>query len=96
MLIIVIVVACVVGGCGKIVEGVAANAIREHNHNCVRQAGKCGRECGTNLNCSNCCYFKAQDCFWHSTDRRGPAITEEDINFCKSLSPTSDVHAYAR
>jgi hypothetical protein len=81
VLLVLIAIACVVGGCGKTVEGATANAIQGHNPNCVVQGGKCDKKCApTDFNCMHICYEKVQDCFQSPSNHSKLGITEEDNN----------------
>ena len=70
-LLLIIVIACVAGGCGKIVEGVCSD----------QMIGKCGDACRSYAKCyaacNQCCQDKVLSCDFEP-------ITDADINECKN------------
>ena len=75
-LLLIIVIACVAGGCGKIVEGVS-------EEDCYNQVGQCGDACCNGSECyaacHACCQQKVLNC-----GPSGSPITDADIQECKN------------
>ena len=78
VLVVLIVIVCVVGGCGKTVEGATGDSAAE----CVSQGIKCNNACGSDDHpCRMCCQQNVLFC----PGDTGTPITDAVIERCKKM-----------